>query len=122
MWPLGVSSNILEGGLETRLPLAADDRTKPSSTMVNDGRPSTTIGSVEQVHSIPRPEDPAEALAAVVSLRRLADRLEFASVQCAIDQGWSWAQVAQALGVTRQAVHKRHARRLRPRMDHKGSA
>jgi hypothetical protein len=90
--------------------------------MVDDGRLSTTIGIVEEVHSIPRPEDPAEALAAVVSLRRLADRLELASVQCAIDQGWSWAQVAQALGVTRQAAHKRHARRVRPRMDREGGA
>ena len=26
--------------------------------------------------------------------------------------GWSWTQVAEALGVTRQAVHKKHHRRL----------
>jgi biotin operon repressor len=26
--------------------------------------------------------------------------------------GWSWQEVAHALGVTRQAVHKKHARRL----------
>jgi hypothetical protein len=26
--------------------------------------------------------------------------------------GWSWSQVAEALGVTRQAVHKKHLRRL----------
>ncbi|GAA5771511.1 hypothetical protein Aros01_08050 [Streptosporangium roseum] len=26
--------------------------------------------------------------------------------------GWSWPQVAEALGVTRQAVHKKHAKRL----------
>jgi hypothetical protein len=26
--------------------------------------------------------------------------------------GWSWPQVAEALGVTRQAVYKKHARRL----------
>ena len=68
---------------------------------------------MEEVQTIPSPEDPAEALAAVVSLRRLADRLERASVQSAIAQGWSWAQVAEALGVTRQAAHKRHARRVR---------
>jgi len=73
---------------------------------------STTVDIMNDLHSIPSPEDPAEALAAVVSLRRLADRLELASVQCAIDQGWSWTQVAQALGVTRQAAHKRHARRI----------
>lgn len=74
---------------------------------------STTVDVMHELRSIPNPEDPAEALAAVVSLRRLADRLELASVQCAIDQGWTWTQVAQALGVTRQAAHKRHARRVR---------
>jgi DNA-directed RNA polymerase specialized sigma24 family protein len=60
--------------------------------------------------TIPTPDDPAEALAAVVALRRLADRLERAAVARAIEQGWSWADVAEALGVTRQAAHKRHAR------------
>jgi hypothetical protein len=59
---------------------------------------------------IATPDDPAEALAAVVALRRLADRLERAAVARAIDEGWTWAQVAEALGVTRQAVHKKHAR------------
>jgi DNA-directed RNA polymerase specialized sigma24 family protein len=59
---------------------------------------------------IAAPDDPAEALAAVVALRRLADRLERAAVARAIDEGWTWAQVAEALGVTRQAVHKKHAR------------
>jgi transcriptional regulator with GAF, ATPase, and Fis domain len=59
---------------------------------------------------IATPDDPDEALAAVVSLRRLADRLERAAVARAIEEGWTWAQVAEALGVTRQAVHKKHAR------------
>jgi biotin operon repressor len=27
--------------------------------------------------------------------------------------GWTWALVAEALGVTRQAVHKKHAKRLK---------
>lgn len=62
---------------------------------------------------IPSPDEPAEALASVVALRRLAERLERAAVAAAIDQGWSWAQVADALGVTRQAAHKKHARRGR---------
>ncbi len=61
---------------------------------------------------VPDPDNPAEALAAVVSLRRLADRLEAASVQAAVDQGWSWVQIADALGVTKQAVHKKFARRV----------
>lgn len=58
------------------------------------------------------PEDPADGLAAVVALRRLADRLEDTEVERALKDGWTWAQVAEALGVTRQAVHKKHARRL----------
>jgi len=62
--------------------------------------------------AIPDADDPAEALAAVIALRRLADGLERAAVRRAIEDGWSWAQVADALGVTRQAAHKRHAHRL----------
>ena len=58
------------------------------------------------------PDDPADALAAVGALRRLADRVEDGAVERAVADGWSWAQVAEALGVTRQAVHKKHARRL----------
>jgi len=58
------------------------------------------------------PADVGDALAAVAALRRLADRLEDAAVEHAMRQGWSWPQVAEALGVTRQAVHKKHAERL----------
>lgn len=57
-------------------------------------------------------DDPAAGLASVVALRRLADRLEDAQVERALRSGWSWPQVAEALGVTRQAVYKKHARRL----------
>jgi hypothetical protein len=55
---------------------------------------------------------PGDGLAAVVALRRLADLLEDAEVERAMRSGWSWPQVAEALGVTRQAVHKKHAPRL----------
>jgi len=58
------------------------------------------------------PADPADGLAAVVALRRLADRVESAEVERALRDGWSWAEVAEALGVTRQAVHKKHAGRM----------
>jgi hypothetical protein len=54
----------------------------------------------------------ADALAGVAALRRLADRLEDAAVEQALRTGWGWPQVAEALGVTRQAVHKKHAKRL----------
>ncbi|GAA2365782.1 hypothetical protein [Nonomuraea africana] len=61
---------------------------------------------------IPGSKDPADGLAAVVALRRLADQLEDSAVEQAMRAGWSWPQVAEALGVTRQAVHKKHAKRL----------
>jgi hypothetical protein len=57
-------------------------------------------------------DGPADGLAAASALRAMADRLEDAEVERAMRAGWSWSQVAEALGVTRQAVHKKHLRRL----------
>lgn len=54
----------------------------------------------------------ADGLAAVVALREYADRLEDAEVERALRAGWTWSQIADALGVTRQAVHKKHLRRV----------
>jgi hypothetical protein len=62
---------------------------------------------------ITQPDDPADGLSAVVALRHLADRLEAGEVERALRTGWTWSQVAEALGVTRQAVHKKYAKRLR---------
>jgi DNA invertase Pin-like site-specific DNA recombinase len=59
------------------------------------------------------PRDPADGLAAAIALRRLADRLEDAEVVRALRDGWTWSLVAEALGVTRQAVHKKHAKRVK---------
>jgi hypothetical protein len=59
--------------------------------------------------SLPSTNDPAEALAAVVALRLMADKLERSAVSAALEQGWSWSQIAEALGVSKQAAHKRLA-------------
>ena len=55
--------------------------------------------------------DPAVGLRAVLALRRLSDGLEVLQVDNARRMGWSWQQIADALGVSRQAVHKKHAGR-----------
>jgi len=55
--------------------------------------------------------DPAVGLAAVASLRTLLESLEELQVRNAREHGWSWQQIAQALGVSRQAVHKKHGSR-----------
>lgn len=53
-------------------------------------------------------QDPAIGLRAVRALRELAERLEAAQVASARSRGWSWQQIAECLGVSRQAVHKKH--------------
>ncbi|BEL12452.1 MULTISPECIES: hypothetical protein [Actinoplanes] len=56
--------------------------------------------------------DPRVGLRAVVALRRLLEGLERLQVANARAKGWSWQEIADALEVTRQGVHKKHARLL----------
>ncbi|MCW6009136.1 helix-turn-helix domain-containing protein [Micromonospora sp. CPCC 205371] len=55
--------------------------------------------------------DPRVGLRAVLALRRLLESLETLQVDNARRQGWSWQEIADALEVTRQGVHKKHAGR-----------
>ena len=55
-------------------------------------------------------KDPEVGLRAVASLRVLLETLEELQVRNAREQGWSWQQIAAELGVSRQAVHKKHGR------------
>ncbi|PPK98463.1 hypothetical protein CLV92_101158 [Kineococcus xinjiangensis] len=66
----------------------------------------------EQVLEDSTAPDPAIGLRGVAALRRLAERLEDLQVDSARRQGWSWSEIAAALGVSKQAVHKKHAARL----------
>jgi len=52
--------------------------------------------------------EPEVGLAAVAALRALLESLESLQVGNARERGWSWQQIAQALGVSKQAVHKKH--------------
>ena len=53
--------------------------------------------------------DPAVGLRAALALRKLAERLEQLQVTNARRQGWSWQDIAAALEVSKQAVHKRYS-------------
>ncbi len=55
--------------------------------------------------------DPRVGLRAVAALRRLLEQLEALQVDNARGLGWSWQEIAAELGVSKQAVHKKHARR-----------
>ena len=51
----------------------------------------------------------------MVALRRTLEALEAAQVENAFVAGWSWARIAEVLGVGKQAVHNKHANRIRER-------
>ena len=60
-----------------------------------------------------READPATGLRAVAALHRLAERVEATHVAAARRAGWSWEQIGDALGVTRQSVHAKYGKRER---------
>ena len=56
--------------------------------------------------------DAQVGLRAALALRRLAETLEALQVENARRQGWSWQEIAKALEVSKQAVHKKYAGRV----------
>ncbi len=62
----------------------------------------------EALADVLRSQDPAVGLRAVGALRRLAEQVEAAAVTRAREQGWSWEQIGDALGVSRQSVHAKY--------------
>ncbi len=80
--------------------------------MRNRTAPETTAGeSAPELASAADSADPRTGLRAVAALRRLLERLEALQVGNARSHGWSWQEIADVLGVSRQAVHKKYARR-----------
>jgi hypothetical protein len=55
-------------------------------------------------------DDPAVGLRAVGALHRLAEQVEATYVRVARERGWSWEQIGDALGVSRQSVHAKHGK------------
>ena len=55
-------------------------------------------------------DDPAIGLRASLALHRLAERVEANHVASAREKGWSWQQIGDALGVTRQSVHTKYSK------------
>jgi DNA-directed RNA polymerase specialized sigma24 family protein len=59
----------------------------------------------------PASGDPTAGLRAVGALHRLAEQAEARSVRLARERGWSWEQIGDALGVSRQSVHAKYGKR-----------
>jgi len=73
--------------------------------MVDDTKTSTALARDASS------ADPDVGLRAVAALRRLLEQLESLHVRNARKNGWSWQEIAEQLGVSKQAVHKKHGRR-----------
>ena len=65
---------------------------------------------MDHIASAVASDDPALGLRAAVALRRLAERVEVDQVSVARRRGWSWQQIGDARGVTRQSVHAKHGK------------
>jgi hypothetical protein len=55
-------------------------------------------------------DDPAVGLRAVGALHRLAEQVEQRHVALARERGWTWEQIGDALGVSRQSIHAKYGR------------
>jgi DNA-directed RNA polymerase specialized sigma24 family protein len=68
------------------------------------------MGEATDISDAAAARDPRTGLRAVTALRKLLEVLEGLHVRNARDQGWSWQQIADELGVSRQAVHQKYNR------------
>jgi hypothetical protein len=64
--------------------------------------------NIEELNANLSSGDPALGLRASLALHRLAERVEAEHVVAARRKGWSWQQIGDALGVTRQSVHTKY--------------
>ena len=87
---------------------------QPSSAYVDILIPSAyadIMSDLMKLAQLAEGSNPSQGLAAVAALRRLLERVEGLHVSSARTQGWSWQQIADSLGVTKQTVHRKYARR-----------
>ena len=54
--------------------------------------------------------NPLFGLRAANALHRMAERFESHYVRVARERGWSWEQIGDALGISRQSVHIKYSK------------
>lgn len=69
-----------------------------------------TVDTIRSLAGDAGSDDPITALRAIARLRSELDRAEGAAVRRARNANASWQLIALALGVSRQAVHKKYGR------------
>jgi predicted DNA-binding protein (UPF0251 family) len=71
----------------------------------------TSVSEATKLATQASSRDPRVGLRSVAALRRLLEQLEALQVDNARRLGWSWQEIAAQMGVSKQAVHKKHAGR-----------
>jgi ATP-dependent Clp protease ATP-binding subunit ClpA len=89
---------------QRRLPASVNARCRYSAPMVS-------LSSLLRKAS--RASTPEKALPAIAALRQELEALERHHVGSAVAEGWSWSRVAERLGVSKQAAHKKHSATVR---------
>jgi hypothetical protein len=109
---MGIRSGVLPGdpaGPFPRLSGALRWRSAVSVQVDKSGCQSKlTAMDIEDLSANLSSDDPATGLRASLALHRLAERVEASHVAAARGKGWSWQQIGDALGVTRQSVHAKY--------------
>jgi hypothetical protein len=72
--------------------------------------PADMTGVDDAIWTLRHAESPLVALRALASTQRWIDEQSEGYVRLAREDGASWEMIAQALGVTRQAAHRRYHR------------
>ncbi|MEP6478311.1 MAG: hypothetical protein ABJB03_02875 [Rhodoglobus sp.] len=67
-------------------------------------------GTIHELAANAGSDDPIQALNAIAELNRELDRVEAVTVRRARNVGASWQLIALALGVSKQAVHKKYGK------------
>ncbi|MCU1559904.1 hypothetical protein [Mycetocola sp.] len=70
-----------------------------------------TTGTIGTLAAEAGSDDPYTALRAIAKLHKELDRAEAVAVRRARNANASWQLIALALGVSRQAVHKKYGRK-----------
>lgn len=73
------------------------------------------MDAVQLVRRAQNKELPFSALPAIAELRKHLEQLEMEIVAYARDKGATWDEIAEAMGITRQALYQRMRNRERKR-------
>lgn len=69
------------------------------------------VGALTELAASTADRDPLVGLGSVAQLRAETERIEAVLVRQARNDGATWQQIAAALGVSKQAIHKKYAGR-----------